>query len=413
MIGPKLKIINTTKRIHAVDALRGFALAGVALVHMTEQYIGGPTPEGFMEGVDSLPDQIIKGLIGFLFIGKFFGLFSILFGLSFSIQMDSAYQKGNDFSLRFLWRAFLLLLIGIVHHMFYRGDILTIYAVLAPLLIPFHRLSNKWILGMAAICFLSIPRFISYALVGNSGILGLPGVLNSPLEPGYVALLRSGPLTTLFWENLDYGMRLKISFQITFFGRFYYTFGYFLLGLYIGRSGILRQLSENRKKVRKWLIWSAWGFLGAAVLGAATFFTAPQPVDFSNWHQVLGLNFFDWANLAMTSVIFNGFLLLYLKQNWEQKLQFFAPYGRMALTNYLLQALIGTALFFGWGFGLLEQIRTLYLFFLAIAVFILQRYLSKWWLSRFKYGPLEWLWRSGTFLRWQQMPHQPTNSRND
>lgn len=96
-----------------------------------------------MEGLNGLPDQILMGFTSFFVRGKFFALFSILFGLSFSIQMASADRKGEAFSWRFLWRAVLLFVIGYVHQLFYRGDILTIYAMLAPFLIPFSRLSNK------------------------------------------------------------------------------------------------------------------------------------------------------------------------------------------------------------------------------------------------------------------------------
>ncbi|MEL6356895.1 MAG: DUF418 domain-containing protein, partial [Bacteroidota bacterium] len=107
--------LNKPPRIVIIDSLRGFALAGVALVHVTEQYLAGPAPEGFMEGLNGIPDNIIQGIIGFFFIGKFYAIFSILFGLSFAIQMESAAKKGGDFSLRFLWRAVLLFIIGYVH----------------------------------------------------------------------------------------------------------------------------------------------------------------------------------------------------------------------------------------------------------------------------------------------------------
>jgi len=107
-------------RIHCVDALRGFALAGVALVHMLEQYIAGAAPEGFMEGVNSLPDEILQGLVKLLFTGKFFALFSILFGLSFAIQMQSAEEKNIQFGKRFMWRAALLFLIGYIHQLLQR-----------------------------------------------------------------------------------------------------------------------------------------------------------------------------------------------------------------------------------------------------------------------------------------------------
>ena len=103
-----------TQRINSIDALRGFALGGVVLVHMVEQYIAGPTPEGFMEGVNGLPDQIVQGLLQFFFSGKFFALFSILFGLSFTIQMQSAEKKKINFGGRFIWRAALLFIIGYI-----------------------------------------------------------------------------------------------------------------------------------------------------------------------------------------------------------------------------------------------------------------------------------------------------------
>ena len=155
-----MELNQNNKRLVLVDAIRGFALAGVCLVHMTEQYLGGPTPEGFMEGINGIPDMVVDGLIAFFIRGKFFALFSLLFGLSFSIQMASAAARGQDFSWRFLWRAVLLFGIGYVHQLFYRGDILTIYALLTPFLIPFHKLNNRWLLGVAAICFLSSILFI-------------------------------------------------------------------------------------------------------------------------------------------------------------------------------------------------------------------------------------------------------------
>jgi len=106
-------------RIVLVDSLRGFALAGVAVVHLTQRYITFRYPEGYLEGLDSLPDYIVTGLINLFFVGKSFALFSILFGLSFTIQMQSAEQRGENFSLRFLWRAALLFIIGYGHHLLY------------------------------------------------------------------------------------------------------------------------------------------------------------------------------------------------------------------------------------------------------------------------------------------------------
>ncbi len=396
--------MNTSEkapRIIIIDALRGFSLAGVALVHMVERYVAGPRPQALLEGLDSAPDMFIGGMVGFLCSGKFFSLFSILFGLSFSIQMDAAAKRGSNFSMRFLWRGILLFAIGYMHQLFYRGDILTIYALLVPFLIPFHKVSNKWLLGIAALIFLGMPRFLSYAVFGNESLFGLPNGFENPLETAYGELLISGSFLEVAQQNADYGMKTKMDFQLLYFGRFYYTFGYFLIGLWLGKINFFRQLPTYLPMVKKGLKWSAIALVPIFALIAGTFATAPQPVDFSSWQHIFAFNFMDWLNIAMTTIIGCWFILGYQKEKWKKRLLFFAPYGRMALTNYVLQSVIGSFLLFGWGLGLITSLRTLYLFLIAIAMIALQTLFSKYWLNNFKYGPLEWLWRCGTYLKWQ------------
>ncbi len=390
-------------RILSIDALRGFALAGVALVHMVEQYIAGPHPEGFMEGVNGIPDHIIQGIITLFFTGKFFALFSILFGLSFSIQMESAENKGQKFSGRFIWRAALLFFVGFIHQLFYRGDILTIYAVLAPLIIPFYRVSSKWLLITAGLIFLGIPRFIAFALFGAEGVTGVHPMMdnNHELVKNYIATISSGSLLEVFNLNATYGMLTKIDFQVSFFGRFYYTFAYFLIGLWLGRIGLFKDLPAFSKKINDAMLWSIGALIISVGLVIGTFATAPQPIDFSTWQFALGMNFMDWVSISMSSIILCGFLMLYQKPSWKKRLSFFAPYGRMALTNYVMQSVIGTFIFFGWGLGYLGQFGALTCFLMGIGVILAQTLFSKFWLQSFRYGPLEWLWRCGTYLKWQ------------
>jgi len=392
-----------TKRIHSVDALRGFALAGVALVHMVEQYIAGPTPEGFMEGVNSLPDQIVKVLLQLFFTGKFFALFSILFGLSFAIQMKSAEDKNIHFGGRFLWRAALLFVIGYIHQLFYRGDILTIYAVLAPFLIPFYKISSKWLLITAGFIFLGIPRFIAYFIFGGDSITGIHPMMDvsHPQVLAYFETIQNGSLLEVFKANAGYGMQTKIDFQMSIFGRLYYTFGYFLIGLWLGRIDLFKNLKAQAKKIKNVMLWAVAGMLVSVVITFATFATIAQPIDDTSLHFTLGMNFMDWVNICMTVIILCGFLLLYKNKKWEGRLLFFAPYGKMALTNYILQSVIGTFILFGWGLGYLGQIRFSFLFIMALLLITLQAIISKYWLKKFKYGPLEWLWRCGTYLKWQ------------
>jgi uncharacterized protein len=139
--------------------------------------------------------------------------------------------------------------------------------------------------------------------------------------------------------------------------------------------------------------------IGIAIV---VFMLAPKTNQFSStWYQVIGMNFYNLINISFLVIILSGFILLYQKSKWQKRLSFFAPYGRMALTNYVSQAIVGTFLLYGWGLGLCDQIRTLYLFFIAIGLVIVQTLACKIWLNNFKYGPLEWLWRSGTYLKIQ------------
>ncbi|WP_299213241.1 DUF418 domain-containing protein [uncultured Aquimarina sp.] len=388
----------TSNRIVIIDALRGFALAGVCLVHMNEQYIASPPSENLMEVTNSIFDQILGGVIGFFIIGKFFALFSILFGLSFFIQMDAAAKRGENFGIRFLWRAFLLFIIGYTHQLFYKGDILTIYAMLTPFLIPFYHLQNKWILLVAGLFLVSIPRFISYAILGNESAFGLPPIMdgNSAVNIEYISTLKEGSITEVFTANAGHGMLQKMDFQIGVFARFYLTFGYFLIGLWLGKIGIFQNVEEKIPLVKKWLKRGLICFVIAMAITAGVFALSPQPVDFKSWLHVVGINVYDLSNIALTTIILSGFILLYRKKRGYQFLSFFSSYGRMALTNYVLQSIIGTFLLFGWGLGLLGKLQTIYLVIIALALISLQAIGSKVWLQKFRYGPLEWLWRSAT-----------------
>ncbi|GAA4279430.1 DUF418 domain-containing protein [Aquimarina mytili] len=370
---------------------------------MTEQYIASAPTDNLMEITNGTIDQILSGAIGFLIIGKFFALFSILFGLSFFIQMDAAAKRGQNFAGRFLWRVFLLFVIGYTHHLFYKGDILTIYALLAPFLIPFYKVNNKWILLTAGLFLLSIPRFISYSILGTESAFGFSSFtdFNSELNTSYIQTLKEGSLNQVFAKNAGQGMLQKMDFQIGFFARFYLTFGYFLIGLWLGKIGLFQNVKERVPLVKKWLKRASIAF-GIALLVTAGFFAmSPQPVDFNSWLHILGINAYDLSNIALTTIILCGFILIYRKKWGEKRLSFFAPYGRMALTNYVLQSIVGTFILFGWGLGYLGKIRTLYLFAIAIALIVLQTILSKIWLTYFKYGPLEWAWRSATYGKLQ------------
>lgn len=392
------------QRIVIIDSLRGFALAGVALVHVVEQYVAGPTAEGVLATANQgIIDGIVQGIISLFFTSKFFALFSVLFGLSFYIMMKSAEERDESFTGRFLWRSVILLGFGLLHQIFYRGDILFIYATLVPFLLPFYKVKTKWVIVAAAICFFSLFKFLSFLIWVDQPIFGsIPMMdLKHPSVQAYTDLLQNGTFWAIAQENLTNGMAMKMNFQMSVFGRYYYTLGYFLIGMLLGRIGLFENI-EAFVQYRKRAIWYAVGLMVAGVaLGITFFIQGGQQPDWTTWWPVLGMNFMDWMNIALATLILIGFISWYRTSRGEKLLSAFAPYGRMALTNYVLQSVIGTFLLFNWGLGLFASLRIYQLFLIGIVIIALQMVFSKYWLQYFKYGPLEWLWRSLTYLKVQ------------
>lgn len=389
-------------RIEIIDALRGFALAGIFICHMTEQYVGAGTPPSHGEMVSAgMLNQIIEGFIGIFLRGKFLALFSFLFGLSFFIQMDNGAKKGKTFGGRFLWRLLLLLGIGFLHSLFYRGDILTIYAMLGILLIPFFKLNNKWVLGFAALLFLGLGRYIVFYFTGGKHLFldVNPMDMASSHVLEYYNTIKSGSIIDVFATNSLQGHLDKMNFQYGIFGRGYFTFAFFLIGLYVGRSGFFKRFKEEQKLTKKVLIYSTILFVVALAITAGAFISMGPEVGMDNWFAMIGLAGYDLINLSMTLMYIVFFVMLYSKVKPEKWLATLAPYGRMALTNYVLQSIIGTLLLYGWGFGLLGEITSTQALLIAFVLIALQVWTSKIWLQYFNYGPLEWLWRSLTFFK--------------
>lgn len=389
-------------RIEIIDALRGFALAGILICHMVEQYIGAAATSEFYEATNlSVADQIVNAFIGIFLRGKFIALFSFLFGLSFFIQMNNASKKGIGYGGRFLWRLVLLFAIGFLHSLFYRGDILTVYALLGVFLIPFYKLNNKWVLAVAAILFFGFGRFIIfYFTKGNHLFLEVESMnIEAPSVLEYYQTIKEGSLLDVFEINAWEGHLDKMNFQLGTMGRGYFTFAFFLIGLFVGRAGFFERFEKEKKLIRKVLIWSGVTLVLAIGVTAAAFISLGQGADFNNWLAMVGFTGGDIINMALTFIYIALFATLYRKLKPQKWLAKFAPYGRMALTNYFMQSLIGTALLFGWGLGYLGELQNWHTFLLAIVLIALQMWFSKLWLQRFKYGPLEWLWRSLTFFK--------------
>lgn len=389
-------------RIETIDALRGFALLGIVLVHMVEQYVASPPPAAEPNlGVFTAADSAVRILVWLLFIGKFFALFSLLFGVSFAMQLDRAAQRGVAFGSRFVWRLAILFVIGMVHHLFYRGDILSIYAALGLLLLPLRMASDRTLLVLAAAVALGAHRVVlaAWAAFDGGGIAVMPQ--DEQAVETYFAAVRSGAAGALFASNLTEGMTTKLHFLFGWIGRGWQTLALFMLGAYIGRRRWHERLDEMRRPLR--LV--TWGGIGLAVAsagaGAALFALGLVPTSAEAarpWHYLAALGLYDLFNLGVVAVYGGGFLLLY-EGRLRPLLRQFAPVGRTALTSYLAQSAIGVFIFYGIGLGLLGRMPLALAFLLGFVIFAAQVIASRWWVRRFRYGPVEWLWRSLTNWR--------------
>jgi uncharacterized protein len=404
-----------TNRIEYIDVLRGFTLLGIGLIHMVEQYFAGPAPKAFENfQIKFLGDNIASGIVSFLISGKFFMIFSFLFGLSFFLQLKNS-DGSLKFSLRFTWRIIILLLIGLLHHLHYRGDILTIYAMLGVLLVLTQKLPDKVILIMGLLLMLNVPSFIvrgidliqfdaSHPIDPFAGFMG-----DDSANEKYFNTLKQGPYLDIIKANF-YEHATKMNFQLLS-GRIYTTAGLFLLGLYVGRKKVFENFSEKKDLFKKGLRFSLWTLLGCVVFGVAFFgsfgLLGVELPAIAQW--TVGGQLMDVFNAAQSLLYCCGLALLFQKIKWQSRLNFFAYVGRMGLTTYLMQTVFGTMIFFGFGLGKLGDIGALTCVGLSIIFFIIQVQFSKWWFNQFTYGPIEWLWRSATLLKIQPIKKLSTS----
>lgn len=394
--------MNKSNRIEIIDILRGFSLLGIIMVHFTEQYYAGQTPEAIAKVTpNGIADQIVDVICGILVRGKFFTIFSFLFGLSFCIQLDRS-KESDSFLFRFAWRLIVLFAIGFVHSLHYRGDILTIYAGLGFGLLLACRLPDKPLLILALFLVFDCPAFL-IRLVQT--FIEAPPQLEANQKDLqlYFDTLKHGDYFSILKTNIP-EIITKFQYQVEF-GRAYITLGLFFLGLYAGRKNFFSTWENQIPWIKKMCKIAGWVALGS-ILFAALFFggtqvakiAVPQALQFG----VGGLTI-DIFNCCIAALYVFGILLLFRKEKWKKRLMNFYALGRMGLTTYLTQTLFGVFIYFSFGFALLNEIGAATALAIGLTVFMFQIFFSKWWLSRFQYGPIEWLWRSLTYLKVQPM----------
>ncbi|MEO5947132.1 MAG: DUF418 domain-containing protein [Chitinophagaceae bacterium] len=401
--------ILQNERSEILDILRGLALLGVLLDNLF-----GFTGWGFLtqpqrEALATWPADGILGIIEFSFInGKFYSLFSLLFGIGFSIILTRNEKRGiNPFKI-FYRRLFILLLIGAGHlFLLWEGDILFLYALIGMLLPLFRKCSDKTLLTLVVILIASPLLFdilsVLFNYTNGSFLEDMAKVIDKktglPLDDSFNQYLYTKNDAWQHWRNWQASGFLYRYSYILDSNRIPKVLGIFLLGFYAGRKMMYAQL-ENYislfKKIRR------WGFIiGIPAALACTYFELfgkgiPHPLGIAH-------TFFYAISVVPLSLAYVSVVCLHwINKKGNSHLKILAPMGRMALTNYLMQTILGISFYYSVGLGLGGQIGPAIFIPVGLAVYAFQIVYSNWWLKHFNYGPIEWIWRQLTY--WKKLP---------
>jgi len=379
------------ERLLHLDVLRGLAIFGVLMVNIGyfcgaawALEAGLPYPMGW-------GGERMYALMGVLLEGKAATMLAILFGAGLAIQHESAVKRGVSglpFALR---RTAALALIGSLHTLLlWNLDILLDYAVISLLVLPFLRLSAGRIL-------LAIPLVLLAAgLISAPALMFAPDVPAAEIHALNLAHYGQGgwfdALEYRFWETFAVIGPIRLANRLAILAPF------FIVGVAAWKSGLLAAPERHRRS----LVWIFVLCFGGGLVANLL----PQE-DLHQWVNQLSLRpvrvlikaAFFLAKFCLSLGYAAGVLLLLQHPMWRRLLGVIAPLGRMALTQYLLQSVIFTTLFYGFGFGLYGQLQMNWVLLLGVFVFALQVISSRLWLAHFRLGPAEWLWRRLSYGR--------------
>ncbi len=392
------------ERADILDILRGLALLGVMLDNLFGFSGWGFLTQPQREALTTWPADAILGISELSFInGKFYSLFSLLFGIGFSIILIRNTQKEINPLKVFYRRLFILLIIGLGHLLLlWEGDILVLYALIGMLLPLFTKCSDKtlltWVVVLIASPLLFDLMSVLFQYKNGSFLEGMAKLVDKrtglPTDDSFNQYLYSETNAWQHWRNWQAsGFLYRYSYLLDS-NRLPKVLGMFLLGFYAGRKMIYLRLESYVslfKKLRRWGL-----IIGIPAALACTYFEI-YGQRIPNAGGLAHTLFYAISVVPLCLAYVSVVCLRWIKKKGSSKLRFLAPVGRMALTNYLMQTIIGITLYYGVGFNLGGSIGPAYFMPIGLAVYALQIAYSNWWFRHFDYGPMEWIWRQLTY----------------
>lgn len=382
-------------RIEVVDALRGFAVLAIILVHNLEHFIFPvyPDPASQPEWLNIL-DEGVFSIIFSLFAGKAYAIFSLLFGFTFYIQYTNQLRKGKDFGYRFLWRLLLLAGFATLNAAFFpAGDVLLLFCVVGLFLFLVRKWNDKAVLIAAVILLLQPAEWFHYIASLFNPEYTLPNLGVGAMYNEVAEYTKEGNFWNFIWGNVTLGQKASLFWAIGA-GRFLQTAGLFMLGLLIGRKQLFVTSDNNTRFWVKALIISAILFCPLYQLKVMLYDNS----DAVMIKQTVGVILDMWQKFAFTAVLVASFVLLYQKESFKKLTAGLRFYGKMSLTNYISQSILGAIIYFPFGLYLAPYCGYTVSLLIGFVLFLLQVSFCKWWLKDHKQGPLESLWHKLTWI---------------
>lgn len=406
---PLITPTKASQRIELLDALRGFAIFGILMVNMplffkpmTSMLIG-------YTGADSTLEFLSQMFIKFFFEGKFYVLFSMLFGYGFWLFISRTSPDGKSIIPTFRWRVFFLMLFGVAHIIFFwAGDILLWYAILGFVLLLYRKVSDrgliKWAVWLALVPTLLFSIFALFAFLASMDPTAKEA-FESGLKENAAAMqmLYDKAFQSYSTGSFSNIVSTRITEYLTLLpGAFFFypvVLAMFLTGVWAARKGIIKNYYDHLPFFRKLLTWGL--IIGIPTSAAFAYASTQAPMNEPGTWSLLGTAGHMVSGIMLSMAYVSTIVLLTAKGSLSKLLKLLAPVGRMALTNYLLHSIICSTLFLPYGFGLFGEIEVWQGILLTIIIFGLQIPFSIFWLKHFNYGPFEWLWRSLTYWKIQ------------
>lgn len=386
------QLSEKSPRIEVVDALRGFAVMAILLVHNLEHFIFPVYPAAQPAWLEVLNDGAFHITFS-LFAGKAYAIFALLFGFTFYIQYANQQRKGKDFGYRFLWRLLLLAGFAALNAAFFpAGDVLLLFVVVGIVLFVVRKWSDTAILITAVILLLQPMEWYHYIMSLSNPAHTLPDLGVEAMYAEVAAYTKAGNFGEFLWGNVTLGQKASLLWAVGA-GRFWQTAGLFLVGLYIGRKQLFVTSEAHCRFWVKALIISAIAF--APLFQLRELIMASDNLLIRN---TAGTVFDMWQKFAFTLVLVASFVLLYQKESFKKTVSNLRFYGKMSLTNYISQSILGALIYFPFGLYLAPYCGYVLSLLIGFVLFFLQVQFCKWWLKSHKQGPLESIWHKWTWL---------------